>query len=366
MSHAKRVFAIHSGSLTYPTDEGMTQRDDQIAGNESRKRKRFSEKKDARPKLIPQERARLIREGKCFGCGEPGHICAKCLKKTPKEQKDKDEDRPESSRAAEERGRRGKIKTGLVPDCVGTDPNTMDETNSAISCLLITFIYLLQLGRSFRRSSLKNVVELPPYVMLIVMLQIKWIVPTAPVQPVAVMAGFPCNAWFDVGSLTEEGPDDLEGLDASAAHIAELLSKESANVKLGVGGFSQGAATSMYTTACSFIGSYSDGTDFPCKLDITVGISGWLPSAKTLESRFKENPEAMKGAKGYSIFLGHGTSDEIVVYKFGQQSAAALQSLGFSNLVFKTYKGARCLPLPPLLRVFLVPSSDDVDDSPRL
>ena len=25
-------------------------------------------------------------------------------------------------------------------------------------------------------------------------LQIKWIVPTAPIQPVAVMGGFPCNA----------------------------------------------------------------------------------------------------------------------------------------------------------------------------
>ncbi|MCO5553397.1 hypothetical protein L7F22_006918 [Adiantum nelumboides] len=127
MSHAKRGFAIHSSSLTYPTDEGMTQQDDQLAGNDSRKRKRYPEKKDARPKLTPQERARLIREGKCFGCGERGHISAKCPKKAPKEQKDKDEDRPKSSRAAKERGQRGKMKTGLVPDCVGIDPNTMDE-----------------------------------------------------------------------------------------------------------------------------------------------------------------------------------------------------------------------------------------------
>ncbi|MCO5580957.1 hypothetical protein L7F22_034831 [Adiantum nelumboides] len=68
MSHAKRGFAIHSGSLTYPTDEIMTQRDEQISGNESRKIKRYPEKKDALPKLTPQERARLSREGKCFGC----------------------------------------------------------------------------------------------------------------------------------------------------------------------------------------------------------------------------------------------------------------------------------------------------------
>ncbi|MCO5584150.1 hypothetical protein L7F22_038073 [Adiantum nelumboides] len=126
MSHAKRGFAIHSGSLTYPTDDGMTQQEDQFAGADTRKRKRYPEKKDARPKLTRPERSPLMREGKCFGCGESGHISAKCPKKAPKEQKEKDEDRPESSRVAEERGRRGKMKTGLVPDCVGIDPNTMD------------------------------------------------------------------------------------------------------------------------------------------------------------------------------------------------------------------------------------------------
>ena len=31
---------------------------------------------------------------------------------------------------------------------------------------------------------------------------------------------------FDVGELSEDGPDDWEGLDASAAHIANLLSTE--------------------------------------------------------------------------------------------------------------------------------------------
>jgi len=34
---------------------------------------------------------------------------------------------------------------------------------------------------------------------------------------------------FDVGDLSAEGPDDVEGLDASAAHIANLLSTEPAD-----------------------------------------------------------------------------------------------------------------------------------------
>lgn len=168
---------------------------------------------------------------------------------------------------------------------------------------------------------------------------IKWIVPTAPMQPVAVMGGFPCNAWFDVGELSEEAPDDLEGLDASAAHVAELLSKESSNIKLGIGGFSQGAATSLYTTTCSIIGKYSDGTDYPCKFSIAVAISGWLPCAKTVQSRLDENTNALEQAKELPVFLGHGTDDDIVLFKYGEKSAATLQSVGFSNLTFKTYKG---------------------------
>lgn len=36
---------------------------------------------------------------------------------------------------------------------------------------------------------------------------------------------------FDVGELSSDGPDDIEGLDATAAHVANLLSTEPANSK---------------------------------------------------------------------------------------------------------------------------------------
>lgn len=36
---------------------------------------------------------------------------------------------------------------------------------------------------------------------------------------------------FDAGDLSEDAPDDLEGLDASAAHIANLLSTEPSDGK---------------------------------------------------------------------------------------------------------------------------------------
>ena len=34
---------------------------------------------------------------------------------------------------------------------------------------------------------------------------------------------------FDVGDFSEDAPDDLEGLDASTAHVANLLSIEPAD-----------------------------------------------------------------------------------------------------------------------------------------
>ena len=36
-------------------------------------------------------------------------------------------------------------------------------------------------------------------------------------------------AGFDVADLSEDAPDDIEGLDASAAHVANLLSTEPAD-----------------------------------------------------------------------------------------------------------------------------------------
>jgi lysophospholipase-2 len=36
---------------------------------------------------------------------------------------------------------------------------------------------------------------------------------------------------FDVGDISEDTPDDLEGLEASATHVANLLSTEPADSK---------------------------------------------------------------------------------------------------------------------------------------
>ncbi|KAL9273448.1 Acyl-protein thioesterase 2-like protein, partial [Drosera capensis] len=109
--------------------------------------------------------------------------------------------------------------------------------------------------------------------------QIKWICPTAPTRPVALLGGFPCTAWFDIAEISEDNPDDFEGLDASAAHIANLLSAEPADVKLGVGGFSMGGAMALYSATCFAFGKYGNGNQYPINLRAVVALSGWLPGS---------------------------------------------------------------------------------------
>lgn len=52
-------------------------------------------------------------------------------------------------------------------------------------------------------------------------------------------------------------------------------------VKLGVGGFSMGAATALYSATCFTAGKYGNDSPYPANLSEVVGLSGWLPCAKS-------------------------------------------------------------------------------------
>lgn len=175
--------------------------------------------------------------------------------------------------------------------------------------------------------------------MLICYAQIKWICPTAPSRPVSLLGGFPCTAWFDVGEISEDLQDDIEGLDASAAHIANLLSAEPTDVKVGIGGFSMGAAIALYSTTCYALGRYGTGHPYTINLRATVGLSGWLPGWRSLRSKIESSNEAARRAASIPVILSHGTSDDVVPYRFGEKSAYSLAMAGFRQVVFKPYEG---------------------------
>ncbi|CAL9091527.1 unnamed protein product, partial [Musa acuminata var. zebrina] len=176
--------------------------------------------------------------------------------------------------------------------------------------------------------------------------KIKWICPTAPTRPVSLFGGFPCAAWFDIADPSQDGSDDADGLEASAAHIANLLSSEPADVKLGIGGFSMGAATALYSASCFAHGRYENGGRYPINLSAVVGLSGWLPCSRSLKTKVESSLEAARRAASLPLLLCHGTGDGVVPYKQGERSAETLRMSGFRNLRFEAYNGLEHYTIP--------------------
>ncbi|CAL5406447.1 unnamed protein product [Camellia sinensis] len=103
---------------------------------------------------------------------------------------------------------------------------------------------------------------------------------------------------FDVRELSEDSPDDFEGLDASVAHIVNFLSTEPADIKLGIGGFSIGVATALYSATCFAQGKYGNGIDYPVNLRAIVGLSGWLPGSSFMHDVEEQDRRITGGCKG--------------------------------------------------------------------
>ncbi|CAI9100206.1 OLC1v1037154C1 [Oldenlandia corymbosa var. corymbosa] len=175
---------------------------------------------------------------------------------------------------------------------------------------------------------------------------IKWICPSAPQQPITLFGGFPSTAWFDVNDLSEHAKDDMEGLDSAAAYVASLLATEPPEIKLGVGGFSMGAATALYSATSFVQGKYENGNPYPVNLSAVVGLSGWLPCAKVLSSKIQGVDGAASRAASLPILLCHGKGDDVVPFKFGEKSSQQLIANGFGDVTFKSYNGLGHYTIP--------------------
>jgi len=157
---------------------------------------------------------------------------------------------------------------------------------------------------------------------------VKWILPHAPAVPVTINGGMVMPAWFDLYSLGKsDDKEDEEGLLRSSASIGQIVKAENEagipNEKIVIGGFSQGAALSLVA-----------GLTSEKKYAGVAILSGWLPMRKKLAPMFSAE------ATSTPIFWGHGTSDNVVPYRFGAGSVQLLKdSLGFKDIEFKSYQG---------------------------
>lgn len=146
---------------------------------------------------------------------------------------------------------------------------------------------------------------------------VRFIFPNAPIRPVTINNGFPMRAWYDIISLGGQGPEDREGIAASAASVDALIEQQIAAgippARIVLAGFSQGGAIALYA-----------GTRSRHKLAGIMALSTYLVLADSLGAeRTDESAEV-------PILMVHGTHDQVVPYDRGSQARAALEQQGYA------------------------------------
>lgn len=155
----------------------------------------------------------------------------------------------------------------------------------------------------------------------------KFILPTAPTQPVTMNMGMSMPSWYDIVGLDERANEECKGIQESKATIHSILKAEHEKNSLtynrmALMGFSQGGALSLFSGL---------SLEKDQKLAGIVVLSGYLAASKSfvLTEELKDTP----------IFHGHGTSDPMVVYPMASKTQKSLQAKGVSNYELKSYRG---------------------------
>lgn len=169
----------------------------------------------------------------------------------------------------------------------------------------------------------------PPELGLSPRLDVRYVFPQAPSQPVTINGGMRMPAWYDILSLgpppaatvRSDGPpdgrdQDEAGIRRSEQAIRALVDREIergiAAERIVLAGFSQGGAMALQT-----------GLRHPRRLGGIMVLSAYLLLADQLEA------EAAEVNRDVPIFMAHGLYDPMVPYAKAQAGRARLEALGW-------------------------------------
>ncbi|MCH8136146.1 MAG: alpha/beta hydrolase [Proteobacteria bacterium] len=159
-----------------------------------------------------------------------------------------------------------------------------------------------------------------PELRLPASLPLRFVFPHAPVRPITINGGMEMRAWYDIVSFDKKDRADEAGIRASSALVDGLLEREQQrgieSSKIVIAGFSQGGAIALHNVIRS-----------PLKLCGLMALSSYLPLRDTIDAELANNPHT--GDVSVPVFIGHGTSDPMVPYEGGRDSADVLRSLGY-------------------------------------
>jgi len=173
------------------------------------------------------------------------------------------------------------------------------------------------------------------------LLQVSFILPSAPEMPVTANDGETMPAWFDIDELNIVSPsnpppmptrEDEAGMKKSVARVHALIQEELDKGidadRIVVGGFSQGCVISLLAALSS-----------KEKLGGVMCLSGWLAMANKLEKHGGKlrHPMQEPHAHELPVFWGHGDLDNVVAHSWGEESIADLHKMGFRDVEFFSY-----------------------------
>ena len=156
---------------------------------------------------------------------------------------------------------------------------------------------------------------------------IKFVLPTAPTQPVTMNGGMRMTSWYDIVDLGERNNHHAPtGMEQSASIIKSIIAEEERNFgiprsRIVLGGFSQGAALSLWT-----------GLQIPGeRVGGVVALSGYLPGS----GDFKIS----EAGKNTPIFQAHGTHDALIRMSAAEKTKAKIFADGHvGKYDFKVYQ----------------------------
>lgn len=150
---------------------------------------------------------------------------------------------------------------------------------------------------------------------------VKFVLPTAPTQPVTLNMGMSMPSWYDIVGLDERSNENCKGIEDSRQKIEAILENEHtannlAYSRMVLAGFSQGGALALYT-----------GLQLPQQLAAIVAMSGYVPASSKLQVTQPETP----------VLHCHGTQDAVVAYAMADKSFAHLKEKGVTKCELKSY-----------------------------
>jgi phospholipase/carboxylesterase len=128
---------------------------------------------------------------------------------------------------------------------------------------------------------------------------VRFVFPHAPMRPVTINGGYVMRAWYDIRDDGGQRREDPDGVRASQKSIEALIAREKSRgvpaSAIILAGFSQGGAMALHT-----------GLRHTERLAGIMALSCSLPLADTLAA------EAAPANRAVSIFMAHGTGDEMI------------------------------------------------------